>query len=77
MSSNIFLLRSNNSLVKFESITYSGDCYLVSDINDNSKREWVMYYDLYKLIGKNENNYRWMYNSECDKIMRELLAKIE
>lgn len=37
------------TLVKYESITNSGDCYLVSDLNDNNKRKWFMYYDLYKL----------------------------
>lgn len=35
-----------NTIVKFETCSYSGKCYLVSDINDNLKREWLMYYDV-------------------------------
>ncbi len=34
------------TIVKYETCSYSGKCYLVSDINDNFKREWLMYYDL-------------------------------
>ena len=33
-------------------------------------------YNLYKLIGKNENTQRWEYNEEYDKIMRELISKL-
>jgi len=36
-----------NTLVKFETITNSGKCYLVSDLQDNMKREWIMDYNLY------------------------------
>ena len=35
-----------NTIVKFETCSYSGKYYLVSDINDNLKREWLMYYDV-------------------------------
>jgi hypothetical protein len=79
MNSNIYLIKygcecfPKNSLVKFEAITYSGDCYLVSDINDSNKRKWLMYYELYKLVEPNEPSSRWMYNKEYDIIMRELL----
>lgn len=26
--------------------TYSGNCFLVADLNDDLKREWLMFYDL-------------------------------
>lgn len=64
------------TLVKYESITNSGDCYLVSDLNDNNKRKWFMYYDLYKLIDENDINQRWYYNEKYDKIMKELISKL-
>ena len=56
MSSNIYLIKYGcdcfpvHSLVKFEAISNSGDCYLVSDINDDSNRKWLMYWDLYKMV---------------------------
>lgn len=35
-----------DQILKYISCTYSGKCYLMADINDNLKREWLMYYDL-------------------------------
>ncbi len=64
------------TLVKYETVTYSGDCYLVSDLKDTLKRKWIMYYDLYKLIEKNEESQRWYYNEDYDKIMKELISKL-
>ena len=64
------------SLVKFESITNSGECYLVSDLKDNNNRKWLMYYDLYKLIYKNDSCQKWEYNEYYDKLMRELISKL-
>lgn len=64
------------TLVKYESITNSGDCYLVSDLNDNNKRKWFMYYDLYKLIDENDINQRWYYNEKYDKIMKKLISNL-
>lgn len=78
--SSYYLLKHKNrslealSLVKLEAITYSGNCYLVSDFNNN--REWVMYYDLYKTIDKNDNNQIWFYNEKYDRIMKELISKL-
>lgn len=64
------------TLVKYEAVTYSGDCYLVSDINDSNNRKWLMYYDLYKLIDKKDKNQRWDYNEEYDKIMKKLISNL-
>jgi hypothetical protein len=65
------------TLVKYEAITYSGNCYLVSNVNDTLNREWLMYYDLYKLVDKKDNNYHnWYYNEEYDTKMRELISKL-
>jgi len=35
-----------DTMVKFETNTYSGRCYLVSDLEYNLKREWIMDYEL-------------------------------
>ncbi len=64
------------TLVKYEAITYSGNCYLVSNVNDTYNREWLMYYDLYKLVDKKDNYSQWYYNEEYDTKMRELISKL-
>jgi hypothetical protein len=85
--SSYFLLKCNignlNSLtlVNYECVSYSGDCYLVSSLEDNLKREWVMYYNLYKLVDKDEynNNWynnKWYYNEEYDNIMRKKISEL-
>jgi len=70
-----FLRKSDLTLMKFETISNSGDCYLVSDVKTN-ERKWLMYYDLYKLIGKNEKSIRWYYIEEYDKELRKLLSSL-
>jgi len=32
--------------VQYITCTYSGRCYLVADLNEDLKREWLMDYDL-------------------------------
>lgn len=77
-----FLLKRNVgnlkelTLVNNESITYSGNCYLVSELNNTNNREWIMYYDLYKLVEKNEVSQRWDYNEEYDRIMKDLISNL-
>lgn len=77
-----FLIKRNTeffkelTLVKYEVSSYSGNCYLVSDLNDTYKREWIIHYDLYKLIDKNDTNEFCYYNEYYDKIMRELISKL-
>lgn len=77
-----FLVKHNSvefndlTLVKKESVSYSGNCYLVSDLNDNYKREWIMYYDLYKMINKNEETCLWNYDENYNNIMKELISKL-
>ena len=63
-----------NTIVNLE--TLINNCYLVSDLKDNLKREWIMYYDLYKLIDKDESNRIWYYEENYDKIMKELISKL-
>ena len=63
-----------NTSVNLE--TLINNCYLVSDLKDNLKREWIMYYDLYKLIDKDESNRIWYYEENYDKIMKELISKL-
>jgi hypothetical protein len=35
-----------------------------------------MYYDLYKLIEKNEVSQIWDYNEEYDRIMKDLISNL-
>lgn len=75
-----FLIKHNskvfekNTIVNYESVI--NNCYLVSDINDNLKREWIMYYNLYKLVDKYESCQIWYYNETYDKLMRELISNL-
>lgn len=78
--SNIYLVRNNskvfktNTLVKYITCTYSGNCYLVADLNDDLKREWLMYYDLYPVnMKKDDYRYNYYYNLELDNIAKEQL----
>ena len=80
--SDIYIITHNSAVfqpltvVKFITCTYSGDCYLVADLNNDIKREWIMYYDLYPIDWKSKNNqYRWYYNSEYHKIADALIIK--
>jgi|LakMenEpi03Aug12_release.lakeMendotaPanAssembly.Ray.scaffolds.fasta_scaffold414635_3 hypothetical protein len=78
--STYFLVKHNTdvfnelTLVKFETVI--GNCYLVSDVNDTKKREWLMYYDIYRLIDDRINYDKWMYNDKYDKILKELISKL-
>lgn len=65
-----------HTLVKYETVTYSGECYLVSDVRNTYNREWVMYYDLYRMIGKNEESQRWYYDEELNNIMEKLISNL-
>jgi hypothetical protein len=78
--STYFLVKHNTdvfdelTLVKFETVIEN--CYLVSDVNDTKKREWLMYYDIYRLIDDRINYEKWMYNDKYDKILKELISKL-
>jgi len=75
-----FLIKHNskvfekNTIVNFETVI--NNCYLVSDLKNTYIREWIMYYDLYKLVDKYESSQRWYYNETYDKLMRELISKV-
>lgn len=78
--SSYFLVKNDtvvfkeHTLVKFETVI--GNCYLVCDLYDDKKREWLMYYDLYRLIDDRINYERWIYSDKYDKIMKELISKL-
>lgn len=44
-----------NTLVRYITCTYSGECYLVEELN-SSNREWIMKYDL-NAVDENNNDY--------------------
>lgn len=78
--SNIYLVRNNsknfnaNTLVKYITCTDSGNCHLVADLNDDLKREWLMYYDLYPVnMKQNDYRYKYYYNQALDNIAKEQL----
>lgn len=79
---NIYLIRCDtdnfvkDTLVRYISCTYSGDCYLVADLKNDKKREWIMYYDLYPVdwIGRN-NSYRYYYDENTQQKANQLLAE--
>jgi hypothetical protein len=39
-----------NTILKFITCSDSGKCYLMTDLNNNLNREWIMYYNLEKII---------------------------
>jgi|688.fasta_scaffold18022_12 hypothetical protein len=55
-----------NTIVKFITCSDSGNCYLISDLNDDYKREWIMYYDLYPVGEINENKH--LFNEKFNEI---------
>ena len=61
------------TIVKAETCSDSGKCYLVSDLNDTLKREWIMYYDLYAIDTNNKYNYN--YQEKFQKIANEFIEK--
>ena len=78
--SNIYLVKygtknfEKEALVKFIACSNSGNCYLVVDLKDDSKGEWVMYYDLYPVDWKGWN-CRYNYDEMLHKKAQELLLK--
>jgi len=80
--SDIYLVKHNsnkfnpNTLVKYITCSYSGNCYLCADLDDDLKREWIMYYDLYPIsLSKDDFQYRWIYNQNLNNIGSELISK--
>jgi len=65
-TTNIYLVKHDsleipkNTLVRYITCTYSGECYLVEELN-GSNRAWIMKYDLYA-VDKNNNDYKYSEN---------------
>lgn len=61
MSKELYLIkydRDESEFNKFDvveliTVTDSGNCYLVADINNSLKREWIMNYELYPVFDFN------------------------
>jgi len=78
--SNIYLIKygtkvfEKETLAKVVTCTYSGECFLMADLNDDSKREWIMYYDLYPVDRRVvPYSYRYYYDEKFQKKADELL----
>jgi hypothetical protein len=65
----------DNTIVKFITCSYSGDCYLIEEPNSN-KREWIMYYDLYPIDWDNHPfKYKWYYSEKFENIIKGIMNK--
>lgn len=64
-----------NTIVKYIACTDSGNCYLVADLKDNLKREWIMTYDLYP-INRSFPNDKFIYNDTFDKVVNKVMSDI-
>lgn len=55
---NYYIIKHNskifqpNIIVKFITCSYSGNCYLICDLNNDLNREWLMNNDLYHVDKK-------------------------
>lgn len=56
-----------NTVVKYITCTYSGKCYLIADLNEPLKREWIMAYSLYP-FDKNKLSVNDPHIPEYDEI---------
>jgi hypothetical protein len=77
---NYYIVKHNSkvfetgTVVNNETCSDSGNCYLISDLNNTNKREWIMYYDIYP-VDVNKINYRWNYEEKFHKIANEFIEK--
>lgn len=77
---NLYIVKHNSkvfepeTIVKMETCSDSGKCYLISDLNDTLKREWIMYYELYP-IDTDNNRYKYNYQERFHKIANEFIEK--
>lgn len=63
---------NQHTLVKY--ITCIGECYMVADLNDNSKREYLMRSELYPVDWSPKNSRpSYMFNAELQAIADRLL----
>jgi hypothetical protein len=61
------------TLVKVKNLSGNGECFLVSDLENDKKCAWVMKYDLYSLVDESQV---WDFDKKFDKVMRKLLSTI-
>jgi hypothetical protein len=57
-----------NTIVKFITCSDSGNCYLIADLNDDYKREWIMNYELYPVDKSLINKWTWYYDEKFNEI---------
>lgn len=67
--SNVF---EPNTIVKYE--TAINNSYLVVDIKNDFKREWLMKTDLYPINKIEIDNWTWYYNEKFNKIAEEFIS---
>lgn len=80
--SNYYIVKHNSkvfnptTVVKFETCSDSGKCYLISDLNDTHNREWIMYYDLYPVNKEKVNNSMFYYDEKYNEIAEKFIKSI-
>lgn len=76
--SKLFVVKHNSKVFEPETIvsgeiySWSGDLYKVEDLNDSSKSELLMYYDLYPFTFK---NYKFNYYAQWQEIVNNFITK--
>jgi len=60
-----------NTIVRYD--TAINDSYLVVDVNDELKREWLMKTDLYPIDKSLIDNWTWYYNEKFNEIAEEFI----
>lgn len=76
--SNLYVVKHNSKVFEPETVVYgeiyswSGDLYKVKDLNDFSKSELLMYYDLYPFTFK---NYKFNYYAQWQEVVNAFVAK--
>lgn len=61
-----------NTIVKYITCTYSGQCYLIADLDEPLKREWIMNYSLYP-FDKNKLEVNQHPIPEYDEIVKKFI----
>ena len=64
------------TVVKLITLSDSGKCYLVADLYEDNKREWIMYYDLYPVFEK-DWSFREYKDNNLELIRTEILQSLK
>ncbi len=75
--SRLFIVKHNSKIFEPKTIVYGeicgwcGNLYKIQDLNDSSKHDLLLYYDLYPF----KLDYRFYYRSEWQEIVNTFIEK--